>query len=48
MKTINVTFEDNEFKLLEIAKSGMTWREYILNTSKRRKTNKANKPKQRS
>lgn len=43
MKTINVTFEDNEFKLLEIAKSGMTWREYILNTSKRRNKTKRGK-----
>lgn len=30
MKTINVTFDDNEMELLENAKGTMTWREFIL------------------
>lgn len=30
MKTINVTFEDKEFELLEVAKGEDNWREFIL------------------
>ena len=30
MKTINATFEDEEFERLEIAKGDNTWREFIL------------------
>ena len=40
MKTINVTFEDGEFELLEVAKGGDNWREFILTLvrSKKRRT----------
>ena len=30
MKTINVTFEDNEYKKLIKEKKGDSWREFIL------------------
>jgi len=30
MKTINVTFEDKEFKELEKRKANLSWREFIL------------------
>ena len=30
MKTINVTFEDEEIKKLEDKKEGLSWREFIL------------------
>lgn len=30
MKTINVTFEDDEFNILETAKQERNWREFIL------------------
>ena len=30
MKSINVTFEDEEFKRLEKAKGEKSWREFIL------------------
>ena len=30
MKTINVTFEDKEFKVLEKQKGKKSWREFIL------------------
>lgn len=30
MKTINVTFEDKEFKQLEEVKGDMSWRTFIL------------------
>lgn len=39
MKTINVTFEDNEFDSLETAKGETGWREFILTlvTTKKKK-----------
>lgn len=30
MKTINVTFTDEEFELLEVAKKKTNWRNFIL------------------
>ena len=30
MKTINVTFEDDEFEKLEIKKGSMNWHDYIM------------------
>jgi hypothetical protein len=30
MKTINVTFEDEEFERLEIKKGSMSWHDYIM------------------
>jgi hypothetical protein len=30
MKTINITFEDEEFELLTTAKKGLNWREFVL------------------
>ena len=30
MKTINVTFEDEEFERLEMVKRDLSWREFIL------------------
>lgn len=30
MKSINVTFEDEEFTNLELSKQDMSWREFIL------------------
>ena len=32
MKTINVSFEDDEYKDLIKLKNGTSWRKYILNT----------------
>jgi hypothetical protein len=30
MKTINVTFEDEEYDLLQTVKEDMSWREFIM------------------
>jgi len=32
MKTINVSFEDDEYNALIKVKNGTSWRNYILNT----------------
>jgi len=39
MRTINITFENEEFELLEVAKQDMNWREFILTlvTSKKKR-----------
>lgn len=37
MKTINVTFEDEEYELLNIAKKELGWREFILTLVKSKK-----------
>ena len=34
MKTINVTFEDSEYKALKKLKGNASWRKFILNTNK--------------
>ena len=33
MKTINVSFDDNEMEEIEKAKKGQSWREFILNSA---------------
>ena len=30
MKTLNITFEDNEFKKLEEKKGGITWHDFVI------------------
>jgi len=40
MKTINVTFEDNEFEQIDKVKGlTMTWREFIIKLSKQKRGN---------
>ena len=34
MKTINVTFEDNEYESLKAEKGDLTWRDFILTLTK--------------
>lgn len=40
MKTINVTFEDEEFELLNNAKSNDSWHDFILTLVTTRKKSK--------
>ena len=35
LKTINVTFEDEDFSKLEKEKGALTWHDYILELSKK-------------
>lgn len=40
MKTINVSFEDEEYKRLLKEKNGISWRNFILNKSPKDKVKK--------
>lgn len=40
MKTINVTFEDDEIKILELRKGNRNWREFLLDLVKEQNVGK--------
>jgi hypothetical protein len=42
MKTINVYFEDEDFKKLEKAKGDLSWRDFILNLFKENGSSRTN------